>query len=93
MNEARTEKQKDAFEEMPTIDQMRLAAECWRDNGNRGACSPSAESLIRQANDCDRWADEMEQLRAVFEEACNEVRMSHGTPCYCKYCREPDKNP
>jgi hypothetical protein len=35
---------------------------------------------------------EIERLRTVFEEAVNEIRMSHNTPCYCKYCRDPDKN-
>jgi hypothetical protein len=35
---------------------------------------------------------EYDRLTKVFEEACNEVRMSHGIPCHCKYCHEPDKN-
>lgn len=57
---------KDAFEQMQTVEQMRLAAACWRDNGERGQCSPSAESLIRQAADCDRWADEFERQRTAL---------------------------
>jgi hypothetical protein len=31
-------------------------------------------------------AEEFEQLQAAFDEACREVRLSHNTPCYCKYC-------
>jgi hypothetical protein len=34
--------------------------------------------------------EERERLRVVFEEACNEVKMCHGKPCFCKYCR-PDE--
>jgi hypothetical protein len=33
-------------------------------------------------------ADAVEQLQAAFDEACREVRLSHNTPCYCKYCHE-----
>jgi len=40
-----------------------------------------------------QWiVDEYDRLIQVFEEACNEVRMSHRMPCHCKYCHEPDKN-
>lgn len=35
---------------------------------------------------------EYDRLNTVFEEACNEVRMSHDKPCHCKYCHEQDKN-
>ena len=31
---------------------------------------------------------EIKRLRVVFDEACNEVRMCHGKPCFCKYCHE-----
>jgi len=35
-----------------------------------------------------KWiVDEYDRLNQVFEEACTEVRLSHGTPCYCKYCK------
>jgi hypothetical protein len=32
---------------------------------------------------------EYSRLTEVFDEACREVRVSHDTPCYCKYCHEP----
>lgn len=38
-----------------------------------------------------RQMSEIERLRAVFEEACNEVRMCHNKPCYCKYCFQEPK--
>ncbi len=31
---------------------------------------------------------EYDRLQIVFGEACNEVKLSHGIPCYCKYCHE-----
>jgi hypothetical protein len=36
---------------------------------------------------------ERDRLRLVFEEACNEVKMCHDKPCFCKYCYEgtPDE--
>jgi len=40
-----------------------------------------------------RLSLEVERLREVFEEACREVRVSHDTPCYCKYCYEPKVTP
>jgi hypothetical protein len=43
-----------------------------------------APVILAAVNDHDR-------LQLVFEEACNEVKMSHGKPCFCKYCHEPDK--
>lgn len=29
---------------------------------------------------------EYDRLNKVFEEACNEVKLSHVMPCFCKYC-------
>jgi hypothetical protein len=41
-----------------------------------------------------KWiVDEYDRLTQVFEEACNEVRLSHITPCHCKYCHEPKVTP
>lgn len=37
---------------------------------------------------CGLAATEIERLRVVFDEACNEVKVSHGKPCFCKYCHE-----
>lgn len=37
-----------------------------------------------------KWlVDEYDRLTQVFEEACNEVRLSHVIPCDCKYCHVP----
>lgn len=46
-----------------------------------------------RAGDCDfvvasEAVREIERLREVFDEACNEVKMCHGKPCFCKYCRD-----
>lgn len=41
-----------------------------------------------------KWiVDEYDRLTEVFDEACREIRVSHDTPCYCKYCHEPKVMP
>lgn len=41
-----------------------------------------------------KWLlEEYDRLNVVFEEACTEVRLSHGTPCHCKYCNDPELPP
>ena len=72
----------DAFEEMSTVDQMLLAAACHASNAENSACSPSVESLKRQAADCERWASEYEilagQLDAARIETAHHSRVSAG---------------
>jgi hypothetical protein len=47
-----------------------------------------ADALKAHVEQCPKHP--MSTLRAAFEEACNEVKMCHDKPCFCKYCREPD---
>lgn len=50
--------------------------------------APEGESRTSTVALITRLVAEVKRLRVVFEEACNEVKMSHGTPCFCKYCHE-----
>jgi len=49
---------------------------CWDDDG-----------AVIKALVADR-----DRLQVVFDEACWEVKMSHGKPCFCKYCWEPSES-
>jgi len=51
-----------------------------------------ADAQVKQqiAVNLRQAAEEIERLQAVFDEASAEVRLSHNTPCFCKYCREPN---
>lgn len=53
----------------------------WR----RDSMHVTAENAIRKAAE---HKEEIERLTTVFAEACSEVRLSHNTPCFCKYCYE-----
>lgn len=53
----------------------------WR----RDSMHVTAENSIRKAAE---HKEEIERLTTVFAEACSEVRLSHNTPCFCKYCYE-----
>lgn len=84
---------KKAFESMATVDQMELAAACWRANGENGACSPSAQSLIDQADSCDRWAaDFAAVLKLLAIAICPNARASgHEQAWPCQWCDERTK--
>lgn len=70
-------------------DQIRTVDPTWHEMREIGPCHHRNVPYGRMLHEA---ADEIERLRAVFEEACNEVRISQGIPCHCKYCHEPDKN-
>jgi len=80
----------DAFNQLATVDQMLLAAACWRENGENGACSPSVQSLIIQADDCDRWAADFDAtLKLLAVAQCPNARNSgHEQAWPCQWCDE-----
>lgn len=56
-----------------------------------GLCDKADTALAQGEKALAAIAADNLRLRAVFEEARNEVRMCHNTPCYCKYCFQEPK--
>ena len=57
-------------------------------------CPPESRCLICYEDDdavIKALVADRDRLQVVFDEACKEVKLSHGDPCFCKYCWEPSE--
>src|SRR6185312_5765594 len=66
------------------------------DDLHEPVCPPESRCVICWDDDdsvIKALVADRDRLRVVFDEACWEIKTSHGKPCFCKYCTvsEADK--